>query len=230
MKEDTYYLNDEKHELTKHGFARESEFEVTKWSPNEMEFSLKSSLKTYPSYPFDFDFRVRYELDGRTLIQHFKVTNTDEERMPFSLGAHPAFICNPDTDHLKFDQPETEEAGTIDENGLVTGEKRPIFDEDKIRLSRNLFDRDALIFQNLNSGAVSLVDGSGQRILTVSLTEFPYLGIWAKPGADYVCIEPWAGIADPENHNQKIDEKPGIMWLSPNETMKWSLRMKFEAL
>ena len=45
----------------------------------------------------------------------------------------------------------------------------------------------------------------------------PVLGIWAKPNAPYVCIEPWWGIND--NHDKKADlsEKRGIMSLNPNE-------------
>jgi galactose mutarotase-like enzyme len=43
------------------------------------------------------------------------------------------------------------------------------------------------------------------------------LGIWAKPNAPFVCIEPWCGIADFETSNGAIEDKEGIQILRAGE-------------
>lgn len=228
LKDNKYLYEDDPYTLSRHGFARDSEFEVSKWNPGEMEFALRSSLKTYPGYPFDFDFRVGYRLDGTRLTQSFKVKNTGEESMPFSVGAHPAFQCEPIEEYfLEFEEEEKNPSDTIDEQGLRTGEERAFFAGKQIQLDAQIFDRDALIFKDLRSKHVALKHQSGSTVLRMSLEGFPYLGIWAKPGADFVCIEPWVGVADANDHNQKVEEKEGIIWLQPEESMSWEIHMDF---
>ena len=79
-----------------------------------------------------------------------------------------------------------------------------------------LFDEDALIFKDLKSRAVTLKHKKNGRVLSVKFDNFPYLGIWAKPKAPYVCIEPWLGIADSESTDQQFVNKEGIITLRPN--------------
>ncbi|MCF6222475.1 MAG: hypothetical protein L3J34_01975 [Flavobacteriaceae bacterium] len=43
--------------------------------------------------------------------------------------------------------------------------------------------------------------------------DFPYLGIWAKPNAPYVCIEPWLGIADSIDADRELTHKEGLIKL-----------------
>ena len=57
-------------------------------------------------------------------------------------------------------------------------------------------------------------------VLTVSFDGFPFLGIWAKPNAPYVCIEPWIGIADAEDTNQELKDKEGIVALKAADEFK----------
>ena len=46
------------------------------------------------------------------------------------------------------------------------------------------------------------------------------MGIWAKPNGDYVCIEPWLGIADHEDVNQDFKTKEGIISLDAGKTFE----------
>jgi galactose mutarotase-like enzyme len=224
LKDDTYKVGEQEFRMGQHGFARDMEFDVVKWNPTAVVFSLKSSSKTFESYPFHFDFRVGYKLDGNSLIQSFEVINTDNQPIPFSFGAHPAFIADPISDyHLEFGIGEEQDSDTVID-GIRTGEKRKCFEENKIQLSATIFNSDALIFSNLRSNKVILKNSNDESILEMLFEGFPFLGIWAKPGANYVCIEPWCGIADKKDHNKNIFEKEGIMVLPPGETERRDIK------
>ena len=59
-------------------------------------------------------------------------------------------------------------------------------------------------------------------ILTVEYKDFPYLGFWAMPEGDYVCIEPWLGIGDNENTNQDFKTKEAILTLEAGKIFEAS--------
>jgi galactose mutarotase-like enzyme len=148
--------------------------------------------------------------------------------MYFSLGGHPAFKCpvheneNYDDYILEFEHTETSKTHLINmENGLISSKTKSVFnDSNSIPLKHDLFNEDALIFKDLKSKKVTLKSNKNGDILSVSYHDFPYLGIWAKPNGNYVCIEPWLGIADSETTNQNFKEKEGILTLDANKTFK----------
>lgn len=228
LKDDEYKYDGDTYTLTQHGFARDMEFDVVKWNSSEVWFSLKSDLKTYVGYPFDFDFRVGYKLVGNSIEQTFSIQNTDEEEeLPVSFGAHPAFQVDAIEDCvLEFDTDETESSDRVI-NGLRVGEERACIDGNRIQLSNDIFNQDALIFSKLSSDAVTLKNNQGERIVRVTFPDFPFLGIWSKPKAPYVCIEPWCGIADHMDHNKEILEKEGMLTVSPQETISRTMKMEF---
>ena len=149
------------------------------------------------------------------------------EPMPFSFGAHPAFNASPIEGHrLVFEKEETESSDTVVQ-GIRTGQRRPVFSNKSIDLTTDIFNEDALIFSNLNSKKVKLVSDSSQEIVSVDFSGFPYLGIWAKPQANFVCIEPWCGIADKLEHNQNIFLKEGIRVAQPEQSMEETMEITF---
>jgi galactose mutarotase-like enzyme len=141
--------------------------------------------------------------------------------MPFSLGAHPAFNCPLDKSKarkdysLLFDKRETAYSRCLDDQGLIDDRKKLVLnEEDTLRLTDDLFDEDALIFQDLRSENVSLIDRDGNKVWTFGFSGFPYLGIWSQKGAaPFVCIEPWHGLADTADASGHIFEKEGIRTL-----------------
>jgi len=124
--------------------------------------------------------------------------------------------------YLEFDQNETAESYALNMDiGLVTDSSFPIISNgNTIDLHYDLFNQDALIFKDLKSRKVALKSKKNGNILTVDYPDFPYLGIWAKPHANYVCIEPWLGVADNETHNQDFKTKEGIQTLASKQTFK----------
>ncbi|MDB9720924.1 aldose 1-epimerase family protein [Winogradskyella sp.] len=237
MKDDSYIYNGKTYHMIKHGFARANEnFEITKSSETEIKFRLNSNDTLHKMYPFLFQFDIDYTLKENVLTVNHTVFNKDSNTMYFSVGGHPAFNCplykdETYTDYnLEFEKPETSQSYLLNmTSGLVTDQKISVFTEGhKIPLHKNLFNNDALIFKDLKSRKVTLNHKSKGPVLSVSFNDFPFLGIWAKPNAPYVCIEPWLGIADSETTNQNIEEKEGIIALNAGETFSASYNIEID--
>ncbi|GAA3918712.1 aldose 1-epimerase family protein [Litoribacillus peritrichatus] len=219
LKNGSYCYEGTEYSLSQHGFARDSLFTVIRASDLEAEFQLKSDARTLTNYPFEFDFRVIYRLEGSQLMTRFEVYNLGDRDMLFSVGGHPAFNLNwltgdsIDDYYLEFDQSETLNVWQL-EDSLLAENPKPFLDQERIiQLSSSTFDHDALIFLEHNSGIVSLCHKRTSRRISVNISGFPHLGIWSKPGAPYVCIEPWQGHVDPTDHSGQFEDKPGIVRL-----------------
>ncbi len=226
LKEETYYFKGEKYHLSKHGFIRNNpNFQIVEESGDKICLKLSFDKESLNIYPFKFDYYVIYELNQNNLNITYKVVNLDSKAIYFSVGGHPAFKCpiyenESYSDYqLIFESEEMSETHLLNlQSGLVTNKTKPVFDTPKsIQLRHDLFDNDALIFKYLKSRKVSLCSRNNGKILSVHFEAFPFLGLWAKPNANYVCIEPWIGIADSENTNQQLTEKEGIIKLDEKE-------------
>ena len=210
--------------LGRHGFAREMDFQAEEINSSSAIFLLTSSEKTKAVYPFDFSFRIKYLLEENKLTIQITVENTGEENMFFSVGAHPAFNVplvpgtQYDDYYLQFNQKESAEIWPLTEDGLVKTGSVFFFDnEDQFPLNKEMFAKDALVFKSLQSDSISLRSDKTNHGLTVHFPGFPYFGLWAANNANFVCIEPWCGIADSENASGNLEEKEGIMALTPKE-------------
>lgn len=227
LKDLQYSYDGNSYPLNQHGFARDSEFKLLQKSEHSITFLLSDSKQTLEGYPFRFQLMVQYTLEGNSLHQSFIVINRDQNMMPASFGAHPAFNVYGVSNYiLVFECDETVSSLTLDD-GLIANETRPGITEGKLHLDQNTFDRDALIFNDLTSQSVQLKHVKSDHSITVSFPEFPYLGIWAKPGAPFVCIEPWHGLADHRLHSGKMEDKTGMLWLQPGESIGKSFTITF---
>jgi galactose mutarotase-like enzyme len=137
--------------------------------------------------------------------------------MYFSIGGHPAFRVPliPETEYtdyyLEFDGVETLPRWPISKDGLIERKPQPLLQDSAVLpLRKELFAKDALVLKHPVSTGVTLRSGQTERRLRMDFPGFPYLGIWAAPNADFVCIEPWCGIADSVGSDQQWVEKEGI--------------------
>ena len=206
----------QKYHLNRHGFGRESMFSLLDSSETHAKFSLPFSESTLAVYPYKFEFQVLYDLKDRDLRVTYKVINQDEETVYFSVGAHPAFNVpffpgeNYEDYYLEFETSEPLLTHLLN-NGLLSGETEMVpMDGQKLWLTKNMFDRDALIFKNITSKNVVVRSKNHQQSLSVSFQDFKDLGIWAKPGAAFVCIEPWLGHSDFAGTTMEFKDKEGI--------------------
>lgn len=231
LRDDRYILNDQTFFMSQHGFARDLEFELSSNTPTSALLLLNADMSTRITYPFKFELYLDYLLEGNELKIGYAVHNKSKEIMYFSLGAHPGFNCpllpgEMRSDyHLEFEKKENAAIHLL-ENGLRRGEKKTLLkNEDKIPITDNLFDKDALIFHQLKSEYVSICKAD-KKIVTVNFKGFPWLGIWSKQAeSPFICIEPWYGVADSIDHNKHLEQKEGIIQLNAGEDWNASYRI-----
>ena len=205
--------------MPKHGLARKLPFALDSISETQAVFRLDSSAETRKSYPFDFSLYAAFSLDGAALTNRLTVVNRTDGPLFFSLGAHPAFNCALG-DRLVFEQAETVSAEKIDKENLLRPERFPVLDNAReLTLTKDLFSEDALILSGLRSKSVEL---TGDYALRFTFGDCPFLGLWAKPGAPYVCIEPWFGINDDHTPRADFSEKRGIQRIEKGETFSYA--------
>jgi galactose mutarotase-like enzyme len=226
LKNGEYKLGNKTYQIGQHGFVRDMPFEVIDQQAHSISMSLVSDENTYEIFPFHYEVVISYRLTGNTLQIEYAVKNTGQIVMPFSLGAHPAFNCPLDDSQarrnysLLFDKSETAFSRCLDDQGLIDDRKKLVLDdENTLKLTDDLFDEDALIFQDLQSDNVSLIDRDGNKVWTFRFSGFPYLGVWSQVGvAPFICIEPWHGIADTADASGHLFEKEGIRTLAAGST------------
>jgi galactose mutarotase-like enzyme len=234
LRDNTYIYNGQAYQLSRHGFARDREFAVETQSADAITFLLFSDEASLKVFPFAFELRVGYRINAGALTTTYTVTNPDKVPLYFSVGGHPAFNVplapgTVYTDYyLEFDQTEQAPRWPISKDGLIEREPLPLLNgARKLPLTKELFAKDALVFKGLNSSSVTLRSDRTERGLTLQFPGFPFLGIWAAPGADFVCIEPWCGIADSVDSNQQWTEKEGINRLEGGASFirSWTLKV-----
>ncbi|GHA33411.1 hypothetical protein GCM10007103_13700 [Salinimicrobium marinum] len=236
LKEGSYYYNSEKYSMPKHGFIRHNEnIRLIEKTDNKLSFQFEYSEESLKIYPFKFQFEVSFFLNNNILAVSHEIRNLDEKPLYFSLGGHPAFNAplyegeTYEDYYLEFDQKQDLNTYLLSENGLVSHKTAVVIkNDDKIQLHRNLFDHDALIFKDILSKKVTLKSKKSGAILTVRYEDFNNLGVWAKPKAPFVCIEPWLGIADVEGTKKDLKTKEGIIELMPSKKFDASYSIEIE--
>ncbi len=222
LRNNTYSHAGSHYHLPRHGFAREKTFELYEQTPHSITFVLHHSSQTLPVYPFKFSFFIEYALLGATLTCTYRVSNTGDGDMYFSVGAHPAFNVplTPDTVfedwYLQFNQTETSHRWPITGEGLIAKESEPFLQGNQLPLKTSRFKKDALVFKDLQSNTITLQSSQTPRGLQLRFEGFPFFGIWSTKEAPFVCLEPWCGIADSENAGGILQEKEGIVHLPQN--------------
>ena len=202
--------------LGQHGFARDSEFALVEKTDNKISFELLSSEDTLAKHPFNFRLICSFELKNNKIIVGWKVVNTDNKKICFSIGAHPAFYCKKGETVLSMNG-ENINYNLINSDGLYTPQKYDV--ESEFVLDDNIFDNDALIIENSGVTEVSLIDND-KKYLTMKF-QAPLFGIWSptKKNAPFVCIEPWYGRCDAADFNGDITEREWSNSLDISE--KW---------
>ena len=218
LKNNEYYYNNKKYSLNRHGFARDMDFELIALSDSKALFSLVNNANTLHVYPFEFELLLGYELTDNSLIINFKVINKNRFSMPFSIGAHPAFALPGQFENYSLDFEFSEELIRFElENDLLSNVTNSIPQNgNNVALHYDLFEKDALVFKKIKSKKITLLENK-KPFLCIQFDDFPSLGIWTKPKAPFICLEPWLGYADTTANSGNILEKEGIKIIEANE-------------
>lgn len=228
---DKYRLDGEEYTQPQHGFARRQMFALVAQTANRAVFRLSDNDATRAVYPFAFTLDAAFTLAGATLATDITVANTGDRDMPASFGFHPAFAWplpfgRARADHrIVFEKREPAELSAIVPGGWIAPETWPSpLDGRELKLDDAMFERDALVWDRLESESVRYDGGEGPG-LDIGFAGMPRLGIWTRPGARFVCIEPWHGIADRQGFDGEIWDKPGILRFAPGEARTFSMQV-----
>ena len=224
------------YEMKQHGFARDMKFEEVLKSENEVKYYLKYNEETLKKYPFKFELNITYKIDNleNSISTIYEVKNIDDKEIIFGLGAHPAFKCDYSSGdyYLKFEKEREDENIVIEQltEGLINNKEidtKNFIKNNIIELKKDIFDEDAIIMTNIKSNKLKLINKKEDKeILEFDFTGFPYLAIWSKKGAPFVCIEPWFNTADKIDSNGIFEEKEDLIELKPEKIFRCEYKVK----
>ncbi len=223
VENNSYSFEGKDFKMSQHGFARDRQFKVESQTSDSIVFSLDSDEESSKIYPFQFSLFVMYTLITDKLEISYKVVNKDSKKIYFSIGAHPGLVCPFQENEsfedyiLEFEKPETATRHFF-AGGLLNGniQEKYLENSQTIPLSYDLFKDDAIILEGLVSEYVDLKSTKSGKYLRFYFKDFPLLAFWTKPGmnADFICIEPWFGVADIKGRKENFSQKPFIQSLN----------------
>ncbi|MES2170272.1 MAG: aldose 1-epimerase family protein [Actinomycetota bacterium] len=228
MPEDELVVDGRSYRIHQHGFARDMVFAITEESVTSALFTLRDTPESLAQFPFPFTLAVRYSLEGERLGVLTTVTNSGTEAFSASLGEHPGFAwplvatVARDWYTLEFPHDEAEPIRRLGSGGLLADQTFPTPVVGRtLTLNDALFDDDAVIFDRLRSRSVRYSAPEGPSI-TVDFDDFPFLGVWSRTPGDFLCIEPWFGMAAPEGFSGDYSTKPGQFTLAPGDVLSFA--------
>ena len=229
----TYRLDGAEYALAKHGFARTSRFGIETSDAARVQFRLRDSEATRVHYPFAFTLDIDFALEGAALRITATVTNRDQQAMQFSFGFHPAFAwplpgsAAKDAHRVVFAKDEPAPIRRIDTKTLClrTEPQRSPVEGKVLSPKAELFEADALIWDRLESRSLTF-GAPGGAALKLDFPDCPNLGIWQKPGAPFLALEPWHGYNDPQGFEGDFREKPGVLSLPPGDSHEFRLSIE----
>lgn len=217
LREDTYYLDGEKYTMPKHGTVRKAEWELESQTDDEATFIITAK---HEGFPFEYALRARYALKDNALQVEYIVDNKDTKEFCYGIGAHEAYATPEGIEayEIAFDQPETLANYELVGNLIKTEPVIMAENAETLPLKYDYFAVDALVFRTLKSRGVTLQSKLHDRKLRVDFPECSVLMLWTKPGANYICIEPWVNAPDFVDADMNIRNKPGVITLGPGES------------
>lgn len=225
LKNQSYIFEGKTYQMSQHGFARDMEFVLEEQTENKISFVLKDNEETLQKYPFHFALHIAYEIEGAAVKVIWKVDNTNDREMYFSIGGHPAFVCplldgtDKEEYALAFDTEKNLVSSVIGEGGTLSGKTKEIeLDEGILSIEDSLFDEDALIIEHDQAHQVAMLLPDDNPYLVVDF-DAPLFGIWSPVGknAPFVCIEPWYGRCDKGDFSGELQDREWGNTLSAGE-------------
>lgn len=228
LNNDTLRIDGRAYTMKKHGFARKSAFSVVRHDVNRATFRLTDDDATRAQYPFAFELDADFVLDETTLAMTVTIRNPGDDPLPASFGFHPAFAWplpggERDRQVIEFEHDEPEAIAVLAPDGTIAPQSRPTpVDGRRLVPDDAMFVDDALIWKTLHSHRLTY-GSAGGATLDIAFPDTPSLGIWTKPGAHYLCIEPWAGHADPQGFSGDFRSKPGVFQVAPGDAVDFRM-------
>lgn len=233
MKNGSYFLNGREWKMPKHGLVCKQEWTIVRRDPERVVLRTVDNQETCEHYPFHYRFDATFSISRGSLSVSYAITNTGKEPMLFSVGSHPGISLPMEGTSLedytiRFNRPEQGEVRRLTPAGLLSAKpERVMAGADRIPLTHDIFVDDALFLTNIASDVITIGNDKIGRYVEVKTGGAPDLGLWAKPGAPYVCVEPWFGHDDLEDHDGNLENKRGILRLQSGAVFKTGYALRW---
>ena len=229
--DDTLLIDGTAYPMAQHGFARRREFSLEAATPAACRYTLEACGETCAIYPFDFKLSIEHSLAGRTLTVASEVENRGDKPMPFGFGYHPAFLWplpggegKPHT--VTLDNGAEPKRQPLEKGLLSTGRTPSPFEKGRLVLAGDQFLDDAMIFPEGAGDGLTYAAEDGPA-LTFRFENLPNLALWTKPGAPFLCIEPWHGTAAEYGGSRELKDRPFTTLLPPGESRRFAFSVTF---
>lgn len=233
LNDDTFLSDNQEFHMTQHGFLRDRELKIVDQDKQHVTFEDSFDDDTLKKYPFKYKVIIKYQLIDDQVDVSAQISNQGQSSMYFSLGFHPGFHLNEKLEkyHLSFDPDQSELTNLdVEPAPFLSGEDKKIqLDNGQFQLSHQLLDDGLMVFSMNGINQVSLSEEQQGEILSLDVSEFPYLAIWSpeKKNAPFVCIEPFNGLPDVVGKPREMKDKKGVNQIAPEqiETFEWKLKI-----
>ena len=179
-------------------------------------------------FPFSFELRLRYALQGTALVFTSELANRGDEPFPYAFGLHPYLRAPVGGESARGDCTVRLPGGTRlrSSDSWRTIERAPAApatitaSDPELPGSIVLADTGATAFEVEDTGA-----GVATRVsVDGSETSFPIWVVWsASPDAPYVCLEPWTDVPNALN-------RPGTRTIAPGATHRYRMTISLHAI
>lgn len=225
---DTVTVEGAPFQMSQHGFARRSNFSLLVEETDRCVYRLTASEASRAMYPFEFQLDVEHRVEGRAVVVSATVTNHDHKIMPFGIGFHPAFAWPLPGAEGKPHSIELDEGGSPAlrrlSGGLVDPKALPSpFDAGQMTLDHSQFAEDAMLFPE-GAGAGLVYGPAAGPGVHFTWENLPNFALWTKPGAGFICLEPWHGTAAEVGGSEELSERPFTELLGPGASARYSFR------
>ncbi len=208
-----------------HGFFRDQLTAAEDISGSSIVFRQTENAETLGIYPFPYEVRLCYALDGNALTVRAEIRNTGTRTMPYGYGGHPGFRVpfaggKLEDYFIRFsDRSGAREVCFDEDHCFLTGGSKPfpLRDGDRFDLTEAFFASGSTFLCEMPPEVTLMTELSDRRI-TMRYPGFSYLGLWKAPGADFLCIEPWCSLPATAGQNTELTEKKDLLQLQPGCT------------
>ena len=205
--------------VQKHGFCRNEEFHLVSQAENSIEFELCANDRTRAVYPYEFAFRVKYELVSDGYEVSYTIKNTSEKAIPLACGGHESFALDKEVEnyYVEFEKEEHFDFLIHNSGGMLTGEKVNHGAGKILPLEKDFTDNSAtVILGNINSRKATLKDKkTDEKVVEITFDGFSNLLLWHPHGSKMLCIEPWQCLPSYVDEIKEFKERDGVITLQP---------------
>jgi len=225
---DTISVGTERYQMGQHGFARRSAFTLVEEWREHCIYRLEASEPTRAMFPFDFQLDIEHRLEGRAVVVTAIVSNRDTRTMPFGVGFHPAFAWPLPGGEGQSHSVTLDNSGAPEVFRLSGGLVNPVaghspFEAGRLTLNHADFENDAMIFPQGAGKGLRYASENGPAV-HFTWENLPNLALWTKPGAGFICLEPWHGMAAEVGGSDALDQRPYTVLLEAGATARYSFR------